>query len=133
MRWFASVPWQYPCARSRSSERSVGEGAVGVMVIANVDGDSLTEPAFEPDLGGHRPLGLPVLVPSRGAARRRSMDLGRFDLSWSVGFNPPHYGEEPLADHEPYDHARDAITLKLIRWVITAAFRCFASAAASRN
>jgi putative glutamine amidotransferase len=32
--------------------------------------------------------------------------------------HPPHYGEEPTADHEPYDHARDAMTLKLIRAVI---------------
>ncbi|HMT14735.1 MAG TPA: gamma-glutamyl-gamma-aminobutyrate hydrolase family protein, partial [Aestuariivirga sp.] len=31
---------------------------------------------------------------------------------------PPHYGEEPSADHEPYDHRRDAMTLKLIRAVI---------------
>ena len=32
--------------------------------------------------------------------------------------HPPHYGEDATADHEPYDHARDAITLKLIRAVI---------------
>ncbi len=32
--------------------------------------------------------------------------------------HPPHYGEEATLDHEPYDHHRDAITLKLIRRVI---------------
>jgi putative glutamine amidotransferase len=32
--------------------------------------------------------------------------------------HPPHYGEEPTEDHEPYDHHRDAITLKLIQRVI---------------
>jgi putative glutamine amidotransferase len=32
--------------------------------------------------------------------------------------HPPHYGEQPTADHEPYDHARDAVTLQLIRKVI---------------
>ncbi len=32
--------------------------------------------------------------------------------------HPPHYGEEPTLDHEPYDHHRDAITLQLIRRVI---------------
>ena len=32
--------------------------------------------------------------------------------------HPPHYGEEPTQDHEPYDHHRDAITLQLIRRVI---------------
>lgn len=32
--------------------------------------------------------------------------------------HPPHYGEEPTLDHEPYDHHRDAITLQLIRRVV---------------
>lgn len=32
--------------------------------------------------------------------------------------HPPHYGEEPSTDHEPYDHRRDATTLKLIHTVI---------------
>jgi putative glutamine amidotransferase len=32
--------------------------------------------------------------------------------------HPPHYGEEPTEDHEPYDHHRDATTLALIRRVI---------------
>jgi putative glutamine amidotransferase len=32
--------------------------------------------------------------------------------------HPPHYGEEPTFDHEPYDHHRDATTLALIRRVI---------------
>jgi putative glutamine amidotransferase len=32
--------------------------------------------------------------------------------------HPPHYGEEPTLDHEPYDHHRDATTLALIRRVI---------------
>jgi putative glutamine amidotransferase len=32
--------------------------------------------------------------------------------------HPPHYGGEPTADHEPYDHSRDSLTLRLIRAVI---------------
>jgi putative glutamine amidotransferase len=32
--------------------------------------------------------------------------------------HPPHYGEEPTQDHEPYDHHRDAVTLRLIQRVI---------------
>jgi putative glutamine amidotransferase len=32
--------------------------------------------------------------------------------------HPPHYGEVPTQDHEPYDHHRDAVTLQLIRRVI---------------
>jgi putative glutamine amidotransferase len=29
--------------------------------------------------------------------------------------HPPHYGDEPSADHEPYDHSRDMSTFRLIR------------------
>ena len=29
--------------------------------------------------------------------------------------HPPHYGDEPSADHEPYDHSRDLSTFRLIR------------------
>jgi putative glutamine amidotransferase len=29
--------------------------------------------------------------------------------------HPPHYGDQPSADHEPYDHARDMTTFQLIR------------------
>lgn len=32
--------------------------------------------------------------------------------------HPPHYGDAPSADHEPYDHARDMTTLQLIRKAI---------------
>jgi len=32
--------------------------------------------------------------------------------------HPPRYGEQPSAAHEPYDHARDATTLKLIEKVL---------------
>src|SRR5688572_4390072 len=32
--------------------------------------------------------------------------------------HPPHYGSEASADHEPYDHDRDATTLALIARVL---------------
>jgi putative glutamine amidotransferase len=32
--------------------------------------------------------------------------------------HPPHYGDQPSADHEPYDHARDMTTFQLIRRAI---------------
>ena len=86
LRWFASLPWQYPARAVEELERSVGDGAVGVMVIANVDGRSLTEPAFEPVWAAIDRLGLPVLVHPGEPPGADLMDLGRYDLSWSVGF-----------------------------------------------
>ena len=64
----------------------------------------------------------PVMIPSMIDALHLDQLLDHFDGILMTGavsnVHPPHYGEEPSAEHEPYDHARDAITLKLIRRVI---------------
>jgi len=64
----------------------------------------------------------PVMIPSMIDALQLEPLLDHFDGILMTGavsnVHPPHYGEAPTADHEPYDHARDAITLKLIRAVI---------------
>lgn len=64
----------------------------------------------------------PVMIPSMIDALHLDQLLDHFDGILMTGavsnVHPPHYGEEPSADHEPYDHARDAITLALIRRVI---------------
>jgi putative glutamine amidotransferase len=64
----------------------------------------------------------PVMIPSMIDALQLEPLLDHFDGILMTGavsnVHPPHYGEAPTADHEPYDHARDAITLKLIKAVI---------------
>jgi putative glutamine amidotransferase len=64
----------------------------------------------------------PLMIPSMIDAVHLDELLTPFDGILMTGavsnVHPPHYGEEPTADHEPYDHARDAMTLKLIRAVI---------------
>src|SRR5688572_28919054 len=42
IRWFASMPWEYPQRAVEELERSCANGAVGVMVLANVASRSLT-------------------------------------------------------------------------------------------
>jgi putative glutamine amidotransferase len=65
---------------------------------------------------------LPVMIPSIGPALDLEALLDRLDGVLVTGaisnVHPPHYGEEPSTDHEPYDHARDATTLALIKSVI---------------
>jgi putative glutamine amidotransferase len=65
---------------------------------------------------------LPVMIPSIGEALEIDAMLDRLDGIVVTGaisnVHPPHYGEEPTQDHEPFDHHRDATTLKLIRKVI---------------
>jgi putative glutamine amidotransferase len=65
---------------------------------------------------------VPVMIPSMIDALELDALLDNFDGILMTGavsnVHPPHYGEDETADHEPYDHARDAMTLKLIRAVV---------------
>lgn len=64
----------------------------------------------------------PLMIPAMIDALQLEPLLDRFDGILMTGavtnVHPPHYGEQPSPDHEPYDHARDAITLTLIKAVI---------------
>jgi aminocarboxymuconate-semialdehyde decarboxylase len=40
IRWMASLPWQYPTKAVAELERACAKGAVGVIVLANVNGES---------------------------------------------------------------------------------------------
>ena len=65
---------------------------------------------------------LPVMVPSMFAEGEIDSLLDHVDGVLMTGavsnVHPPHYGEAPSEAHEPYDHGRDATTLKLIRAVV---------------
>ncbi len=65
---------------------------------------------------------LPVMIPSLTDALELDALLDHLDGVVVTGavsnVHPPHYGEQPSPAHEPYDHARDAITLKLIEKTI---------------
>lgn len=62
---------------------------------------------------------MPVLLPALGAALDFEAILARMDGVVLTGsrsnVHPSLYGAEPTIDHEPYDTARDATTLPLIR------------------
>jgi putative glutamine amidotransferase len=64
---------------------------------------------------------IPLMIPSVDTLHLDNL-LEPFDGILMTGavsnVHPPHYGEEPTSDHEPYDHHRDATTLALIRRVI---------------
>jgi aminocarboxymuconate-semialdehyde decarboxylase len=86
LRWFASIPWQYPERALPELERACKAGARGVMVLANVDGRSLTDPAFEPIWSAIDAKGLPVLVHPTAPPGVADMDMVRFQLTASLGF-----------------------------------------------
>jgi aminocarboxymuconate-semialdehyde decarboxylase len=79
IRWLASLPWQYPEIAITELARAADAGAVGVMVIATIDGQPLTDPAFADIWAAIDERALPVLVhpgPPVGAA-----DLGLADYA----------------------------------------------------
>ncbi|MFZ9967934.1 MAG: amidohydrolase family protein [Steroidobacteraceae bacterium] len=86
IRWFASLPWEYPQRALEELERACARGASGVMVLANIAGLSLTDPMFAPIWAEIDRRRLPVLVHPTDPPGVDSMDMTKFDLSWSVGF-----------------------------------------------
>ena len=86
IRWLASLPWQYPERALAELERAIAAGASGVMVLANVDGKSLTNPAFEPIWQAIDARSLPVLVHPTAPPGVAEMDMVRFQLTASLGF-----------------------------------------------
>jgi aminocarboxymuconate-semialdehyde decarboxylase len=86
IRWFATLPWQYPKAAVPELKRAVKAGAVGVIVIANVNGQHLTDPLFEPIWRAIDDAGLPVLVHPGAPPGSSALGMQEFQLSASLGF-----------------------------------------------
>lgn len=86
LRWFASVPWEYPELALRELERACGAGASGVMVLANINGRPLTDQHFASIWEAIDARGLPVLVHPTAPPGVAEMDMMRFQLTASLGF-----------------------------------------------
>jgi aminocarboxymuconate-semialdehyde decarboxylase len=86
LRWFASLPWQYPERALPELARACAAGASGVMVLANVDGKPLTDPAFASIWDAIDARALPVLVHPTAPPGVADMDMARFQLTASIGF-----------------------------------------------
>jgi len=86
IRWFASLPWQYPESALAELDRACAAGAAGVMVLANVAGQSLTDAFFAPIWREIDRRALPVLLHPTDPPGADVMDMGKYDLSWAVGF-----------------------------------------------
>ena len=86
LRWLASIPWQYPERALAELDRACTAGAAGVMVLANIDGRSLTDEAFAPIWAAIDAKALPVLVHPTAPPGVADMDMVRFQLTASLGF-----------------------------------------------
>jgi len=86
IRWLASLPWEYPARAVAELERARAIGAVGVIVLANVGGKSLTDADFAPVWKAIDDLSLPVLVHPTAPPGAAEMDLHDYNLIASIGF-----------------------------------------------
>lgn len=62
IRSMATLPWQHPKEAITELDRAIGMGAVGVTVLANIEGVSPVDPHFEPIWAAIAERGVPVLV-----------------------------------------------------------------------
>lgn len=84
--WFASLPWQYADAAVAELERCIKAGAVGVMVIANIDGTNLTDPRYAAVWQAIDDKALPVLVHPTAPLGTPDMSLDEYGLVPPIGF-----------------------------------------------
>ncbi len=84
--WLCSLPWQFAEDAKAELARCVGKGAVGVMVLANIDGRDLTDPGFAPIWQEIDRLALPVLVHPTAPQGVRDLHMDEFGLVPPVGF-----------------------------------------------
>jgi aminocarboxymuconate-semialdehyde decarboxylase len=87
IRFMCSLPWQHARLAVAELKRAVdGLGAVGVMVLANIDGASLTDKRFAPVWREIDKRGLAVLVHPSAPPGTAELDVMRYNLIASVGF-----------------------------------------------
>jgi aminocarboxymuconate-semialdehyde decarboxylase len=87
IRFMCSLPWQHARLAVAERKRAVDElGAVGVMVLANIDGASLTDKRFAPVWREIDRRGLAVLVHPSAPPGTAELDVMRYNLIASVGF-----------------------------------------------
>ncbi len=86
IRWFASLPWQYGDLAVAELDRARAAGAVGVMVLGNIAGKSLTDPDFAAIWQAIDASGLPVFVHPTAPPGVSEMDTATHNLVPSIGF-----------------------------------------------
>lgn len=83
----ASLPWRAATLARAELDRAIDElGHVGVIVLANIEGRPLTDPAFAPIWAAIDRRGLPVFMHPTAPPGLDEMDMKDFNLVASVGF-----------------------------------------------
>ena len=87
IRFMCSLPWQHAKLAVTELKRACDElDAVGVMVLANIDGASLTNKVFSSIWKEIDRRGLPVLVHPSAPPGTKHLDVMKYNLIASTGF-----------------------------------------------
>lgn len=90
IRWMASLPWQHEALAlaelKRACDNCGDAGAVGVIVLANIAGKSLTDPSFARIWEEVDRRALPVLVHPSAPQGVSEMGMHEFQLTAPIGF-----------------------------------------------
>jgi len=86
IQWFCSLPWQHEKSALAELKRARKKGACGVMVLANIAGKHLTDPAFARIWKAIDEASLPVLIHPTAPPGVKEMDMAQFQLTASIGF-----------------------------------------------
>ena len=86
VQWLCSLPWQHEKAALAELKRCLKAGACGVMVLANVGGKPLTDPAFAKTWQAIDAAKLPVLIHPTAPPGVGEMQMEQFQLTASIGF-----------------------------------------------
>jgi len=86
IRFFATLPWQYPEEALVELEYALKLGAVGVVTLGNIMGISLTDERFAPIWDAIDKKALPVLVHPTTPQGMEEMQMLQYNLNPAVGF-----------------------------------------------
>jgi aminocarboxymuconate-semialdehyde decarboxylase len=86
IQWLCSLPWQHEKAALAELKRCLKLGACGVMVLANIGGRPLTDPAFARIWKAIDAAALPVLIHPTAPPGVAAMEMQQFQLTASIGF-----------------------------------------------
>ena len=86
IRWMATLPWQHPERAVKELKRACDNGAVGVFVLANIRGQFLTDPLFEPIWKAIDDRKLPVLLHPTVPPGFEAQGIDKYSLAAAVAF-----------------------------------------------
>ena len=86
IRWMATLPWEYPDAAVPELARAHDMGAVGVLVLGNINGRHLTDTLFEPVWQAIDDRAMPVLLHPTVPPGAVELDLSKYAMVGAIGF-----------------------------------------------